>query len=135
MILYSKSYLKLLVSASCRRLLDAKVRERKGEVCSYTQIPIVFRAYLSDWFYPQPQIEPTKRIKGLLEYNLSNSPFLRIVVKWLLPQCNTAHRSTLLSIGNLCIHLCCSHILVTEITLHNRNTCSCVQLETGKAVA
>ena len=76
-----------------------------------------------------------KMRKGLLEHNLSNSPFLRVIAKWLLLQGDTANRSTLLGIGNLGIHLCCCHILVTEITLHYGNTCSCVQLETGKAVA
>ena len=76
-----------------------------------------------------------KMRKGLLELNYSNSPFPYIIVKRLLSQRNAANRSTLLGIGNLGIHLCCCHILVTEITLHNRNTCSCVQLETGKAVA
>lgn len=76
-----------------------------------------------------------KTRKGLLEHYHSNSPFLRVIVKWLLLQGDTANRSTLLGIGNLGIHLCCCHILVTEITLHYGNTCSCVQLETGKAVA
>ena len=74
-----------------------------------------------------------KMRKGLLEHNLSNSPQQMKVFLFL--QRNAANRSTLLGIGNLGIHLCCCHILVTEITLHNRNTCSCVQLETGKAVA
>ena len=73
--------------------------------------------------------------KGLLEHYHSNSPFLCVIVKWLLLQGDTANRSTFLSIGNLGIHLCRCHILVTEITLHYGNTCSCVQLETGKAVA
>ena len=76
-----------------------------------------------------------KMRKGLLEPNYSNSPFLRVIVKWLLLQGDTANRSTLLCIGNLGIHLCSCHILVTEITLHYGNTGSCVQLETGKAVA
>ena len=76
-----------------------------------------------------------KTRKGLLEHYHSNSPFLRVIVKWLLLQGDTANRSTFLSIGNLGIHLCCCHILVTEITLHYGNTGSCVQLETGKAVA
>lgn len=73
--------------------------------------------------------------KGLLEPYHSNSPFLRVIVKRLLSQRNAANRSTFLSIGNLGIHFCRCHILVTEITLHNRNTCSCIELETGKAVA
>ena len=68
-----------------------------------------------------------KMRKGLL--------FRIFFVKRLLLQGDTANRSTFLSIGNLGIHLCCCHILVTEITLHYGNTCSCVQLETGKAVA
>ena len=76
-----------------------------------------------------------KKKKGLLEHYNSNSPFLRVIVKWLLLQGDTANRSTLLSIGNLGIHFCRCHILMTEITLHNHNTCPCVQLETGKAVA
>ena len=76
-----------------------------------------------------------KMRKGLLEHNLSNNPFLRVIVKWLLLQGDAANRSTLLCIRNLGIHLCCCHILVTKITLHYGNTCSCVQLETGKAVA
>ena len=76
-----------------------------------------------------------KMRKGLLEPNYSNSPFLCIIVKWLLLQGDAANRSTFLSIGNLGIHLCRCHILVTEITLHDHNTCPCVQLETGKAVA
>ena len=76
-----------------------------------------------------------KTRKGLLEHYHSNSPFLRVIVKWLLLQGDTANRSTFLSIGNLGIHLCCCHILVTEITLHYGNTGPCVQLETGKAVA
>ena len=70
-----------------------------------------------------------------MEHYHSNSPFLRVIVKWLLLQGDTANRSTLLSIGNLGIHLCRCHILVTEITLHNRNTGSSIKLETGKAVA
>ena len=76
-----------------------------------------------------------KTRKGLLEPNYSNSPFLRVVVKWLLLQGDAANRSTLLGIGNLGIHLCRCHILVTEITLHYGNTGSCIELETGKAVA
>ena len=76
-----------------------------------------------------------KTRKGLLELNYSNSPFLRVVVKWLLLQGDAANRSTLLGIGNLGIHLCRCHILVTEITLHYGNTGSCIELETGKAVA
>ena len=76
-----------------------------------------------------------KMRKGLLEHYHSNSPFLRVIVKWLLLQGDTANRSTLLGIGNLGIHLCCCHILVTEITLHYSNTGSCIELETGKAVA
>jgi len=71
--------------------------------------------------------------KGLLEYNLSNSPQQMKVFLFL--QRNAANRSTLLGIGNLGIHFCCCHILVTEITLHYGNTGPCVQLETGKAVA
>lgn len=74
-----------------------------------------------------------KMRKGLQEHNLSNSPQQMKVFLFL--QRNAANRSTLLGIGNLGIHLCCCHILVTEITLHYGNTCSCVQLETGKAVA
>ena len=76
-----------------------------------------------------------KMRKGLLEHYHSNSPFLRVIVKWLLLQGDTANRSTLLSIGNLGIHLCRCHILVTEITLHYGNTGPCIELETGKAVA
>lgn len=76
-----------------------------------------------------------KMRKGLLELNYSNSPFLRVIFKWLLLQGDTANRSTLLGIGNLGIHLCRCHILVTEITLHYGNTGSCIELETGKAVA
>lgn len=76
-----------------------------------------------------------KTRKGLLEHYHSNSPFLRVIVKWLLLQGDTANRSTFLSIGNLGIHLCRCHILVTEITLHYGNTGSCIELETGKAVA
>ena len=76
-----------------------------------------------------------KTRKGLLEPNYSNSPFLRVIVKRLLSQRNAANRSTFLSIGNLGIHLCRCHILVTEITLHYGNTGSCIELETGKAVA
>ena len=76
-----------------------------------------------------------KMRKGLLEHYHSNSPFMSVIVKSLLLQGDTANRSTLLGIGNLGIHLCRCHILVTEITLHNHNTCSCVQQETGKAVA
>ena len=76
-----------------------------------------------------------KMRKGLLEPNYSNSPFLSVIVKWLLLQGDTANRSTFLSIGNLGIHLCRCHILVTEITLHYGNTGSCIELETGKAVA
>ena len=72
---------------------------------------------------------------GLLEHYHSNSPLLRVIVKWLLLQGDTANRSTLLCIGNLGVHLCRCHILVTEITLHYGNTGSCIQLETGKAVA
>lgn len=74
-----------------------------------------------------------KMRKGLLEYNLSNSPQQMKVFLFL--QRNAANRSTLLGIGNLGIHFCCCHILVTEITLHYGNTGPCVQLETGKAVA
>ena len=73
--------------------------------------------------------------KGLLEHYHSNSPFLCVIVKWLLLQGDAANRSTLLSIGNLGIHLCRCHILVTEITLHYGNTGSCIELETGKTVA
>ena len=76
-----------------------------------------------------------KKRKGLLEHYNSNSPFLRVIVKWLLLQGYTANRSTFLSIGNLGIHLCRCHILVTEITLHYGNTGSCIELETGKTVA
>lgn len=76
-----------------------------------------------------------KMRKGLLEHYHSNSPFLRVIVKWLLLQGDTANRSTFLSIGNLGIHLCRCHILVTEITLHYGNTGSCIELETGKTVA
>ena len=76
-----------------------------------------------------------KTKKGLLEHYLSNSPQKTKVMLLLFLQRNTANRSTLLSIGNLGIHLCRCHILVTEITLHYGNTGSCVQLETGKAVA
>jgi len=76
-----------------------------------------------------------KTRKGLLEHYHSNSPFLRVIVKWLLLQGDTANRSTFLSIGNLGIHFCCCHILVTEITLHYGNTGPCIELETGKAVA
>lgn len=76
-----------------------------------------------------------KTRKGLLEHYHSNSPFLCVIVKWLLLQGDAANRSTLLSIGNLGIHLCRCHILVTEITLHYGNTGSCIELETGKAVA
>jgi len=76
-----------------------------------------------------------KTRKGLLEYNLSNSHFLRIVVNRLLLQCNAANRSTFLCIRNLGIDLSCRYIFVTEITLHYSNTGPCVQLETGKAVA
>ena len=74
-----------------------------------------------------------KMRKGLLEHNLSNSPQQMKVFLFL--QRNAANRSTLLCIGNLGIHLCCCHILVTEITLHYGNTGSCIELETGKAVA
>ena len=76
-----------------------------------------------------------KTRKGLLEHYHSNSPFLSVIVKRLLLQGDTANRSTFLCIGNLGIHLCRCHILVTEITLHYGNTGPCVQLETGKAVA
>ena len=71
--------------------------------------------------------------KGLLEHNLSNSPQQMKVFLFL--QGDTANRSTFLCIGNLGIHLCCCHILVTEITLHYGNTGSCIKLETGKTVA
>ena len=73
-----------------------------------------------------------KMRKGLLEHNLSNSPQQMKVFLFL--QRNAANRSTLLGIGNLGIHLCRCHILVTEITLHYGNTGSCIKLETGKAV-
>ena len=73
-----------------------------------------------------------KMRKGLLEHNLSNSPQQMKVFLFL--QRNAANRSTFLSIGNLGIHLCRCHILVTEITLHYGNTGSCIKLETGKAV-
>ena len=76
-----------------------------------------------------------KMRKGLLELNYSNIPFPYIIVKRLLSQRNAANRSTFLSIGNLGIHLCRCHILVTEITLHYGNTGSCIELETGKTVA
>ena len=170
MISYSESYLKQLISASCCLLLATKVRAKKRDICSSSSISTEIGMNLSNWFYPRPQIEPTKREKdywnpiiptvlfrciivkrllsqrdaanrstllciGLLEHYHSNSPFLRVIVKGLLLQGDAANRSTFLCIGNLGIHLCCCHILVTEITLHNRNTCSCVQLETGKAVA
>ena len=76
-----------------------------------------------------------KMRKGLLEHNLSNSPFLRVIAKWLLLQGDTANRSTLLGIGDLGIEHSWCHILVPEISLPHRTPCSCVQLETGKAVA
>ena len=75
-----------------------------------------------------------KMRKGLLEHYHPNSPFLRVIVKWLLLQGDAANRSTLLGIRNLGIHLCRCHILMTEITLHYGNTGPCVQLETGKAM-
>ena len=56
------------------------------------------------------------------------------VVWELFLQCDAAHRSTLLSIGNLGIDLCCRNIFMTEVTLHHHNACSCVELETGEAV-
>lgn len=135
MISYSESYFKLLVSASCCLLLTTKVRAKKRDICSSSSISIEIRMYLSNWFYPQPQIEPTKRGKDYWNTIIPTVLFRCIIVKWLLSQRNAANRSTFLCIGNLGIHFCRCHILVTEITLHNRNTCSCVQLETGKTVA
>ncbi len=135
MISYSESYFKLLVSASCRLLLTTKVRAKKRDICSSSSISIEIGVYLSNWFYPRPQIEPTKREKDYWNPIIPTVLFRCIIVKRLLSQRNAANRSTFLSIGNLGIHFCRCHILVTEITLHNRNTCSCVQLETGKAVA
>ena len=76
-----------------------------------------------------------KMEKGLLEHYLSNSPLQTKVMLLLFLQRNAANRSTFLCIGYFGIHLCCCHILMTEITLYYGNTCSCVQLETGKAVA
>ena len=135
MISYSESYLKQLVSASCCLLLATKVRMKKRDICSSSLISTEIRMYLSDWFYPRQQIEPTKRGKDYWNPIIPTVLFRCIIVKRLFSQRNAANRSTFLSIGNLGIHFCRCHILVTEITLHNRNTCSCVQLETGKAVA
>ena len=130
MISYSESYFKLLVSASCYK--------GKGKEKGYLQF--LFNINRNWNVFVELVLSTTanrtnKMRKGLLEHYHSNSPFLRVIVKWLLLQGDAANRSTLLGIGNLGIHLCCCHILVTEITLHYGNTCSCVQLETGKAVA
>ena len=135
MISYSESYLKQLVSVSCCWLLATKVRAKKREICSSSSISIDIRMYLSNWFYSRPQIEPTKWEKDYWNPIIPIVLFRCIIVKRLLSQRNAANRSTFLSIRNFGIHLCRCHILVTEITLYNRNTCSCVQLETGKAVA
>ena len=135
MISYSESYFKLLVSASCCLLLTTKIRAKKRDICSSSLISTEIVMYLSNWFYPRQQIEPTKREKDYWNTIIPTVLFRCIIVKRLLSQRNAANRSTFLSIGNLGIHLCCCHILVAEITLHNRNTCSCVQLETGKTVA
>lgn len=135
MISDSESYFKLLVSASCCLLLTTKIRAKKRDICSSSLISTEIGMYLSDWFYPRQQIEPTKREKDYWNTIIPTVLFRCIIVKRLLSQRNAANRSTLLSIGNLGIHFCRCHILVTEITLHNRNTCACVQLETGKAVA
>ena len=135
MISDSESYFKLLVSASCCLLLATKVRMKKRDICSSSLISTEIGMYLSKWFYPRQQIEPTKREKDYWN-NWVPIVLLRcIIAKRLLSQRNAANRSTFLSIGNLGIHFCRCHILMTEITLHNHNTCSCVQLETGKAVA
>ena len=104
-------------------------------ICSSSLISIEIGMYLSNWFYPRQQIEPTKREKDYWNPIIPTVLFRCIIVKRLLSQRDAANRSTLLCIGNLGIHLCSCHILVTEITLHYGNTCSCVQLETGKAVA
>ena len=63
MISYSESYFKLLVSISCCLLLATKVRAKKREICSSSLISTEIGMYLSDWFYPRQQIEPTKREK------------------------------------------------------------------------
>src|SRR5574344_334546 len=63
MISDSESYFKLLVSASCCLLLTTKIRMKKREICSSSSISIEIGVYLSNWFYPRPQIEPTKREK------------------------------------------------------------------------
>ena len=135
MISDSESYFKLLVSASCCLLLTTKIRMKKREICSSSSIPTEIGVYLSNWFYPRPQIEPTKREKDYWNTIIPTVLFRCIIVKWLLSQRNAANRSTFLCIGNLGIHLCRCHILVTEITLHYGNTGSCIELETGKAVA
>ena len=135
MISYSESYFKLLVSVSCCLLLATKVRMKKRNICSSSLISTEIGMYLSNWFYSRQQIEPTKREKDYWNPIIPTVLFRCIIVKRLLSQRNAANRSTLLCIGNLGIHFCRCHILMTEITLHNHNTCSCVQLETGKAVA
>ena len=91
--------------------------------------------YLSNWFYPRQQIEPTKWEKDYWNTIIPTVLFRCIIVKRLLSQRNAANRSTLLSIGNLGIDLCCRNILMTEVTLHHHNACSCVELETGEAVS
>ena len=135
MISYSESYFKLLVSASCCLLLATKVRMKKMDICSSSSISTEIGMYLSNWFYPRQQTEPTKREKDYWNPIIPTVLFRCIIVKRLLSQRNAANRGTFLCIGNLGIHFCRCHILMTEITLHNRYTCPCVQLETGKAVA
>ena len=63
MISYSESYFKLLISASCCLLLATKVRAKKRDICSSSSISTEIGMYLSNWFYPRQQIEPTKREK------------------------------------------------------------------------
>ena len=133
MISYSESYLKQLVSASCCWLLATKVRAKKRDICSSSSISTEIGMNLSDWFYPRQQIEPTKWEKDCWNTSFQQS-YTNKVVWELFLQCDAAHRSTLLSIGNLGIDLCCRNIFMTEVTLHHHNACSCVELETGEAV-
>lgn len=75
MISDSESYFKLLISVSCCWLLATKVRAKKRDICSSSLISTEIGMYLSNWFYPRQQIEPTneKRTIGTLSFQQSFS--------------------------------------------------------------
>lgn len=84
MISDSESYFKLLVSVSCCWLLATKVRAKKRDICSSSLISTEIGMYLSNWFYPRQQIEPTKWEKDYWNTIIPTVLFCVVCSAWAL---------------------------------------------------